>query len=253
MATDVKYFFNGSNIGPNGILNDGINVPEYLYLLSKKFFGYVNTVPDLSFIGEDVPTFAYSVPNGFPYLHQKKLYAQIVPLSNPMFDTNRFLLKPEAMFRDYSFSNYNYFYFNKNMNNDSLSSKYISKDYPYIAFYSNLLLTNISIRERTQDIDGTIKSLYSNFDTTYVHSLLQQSISVNYDGSYAYSLYQSNGIEQIYPDNGYSLVDTDVGSINFYDRITSGQQISSSNPPRISFFRYEGLFGEANILSSQEF
>ena len=247
MATDVSYFFQGSNIGPNGVLNDGINVPEYLYLLSKKFFGYINTVPDLSFISEDVPTFAYSIPNGFPYLHQKKLYAQIVPLSNPMLDTNSYLLNPEAISYVHSFSNYNYFYFNRYMTNDNLSSKYISKEYPYIAFYSNLLLTNLS------NIVRNPTTLYSNFDTTYVHPLLQQAISVNYDGSYAYSLYQSNGIDQIYSDNGYSLVDTDVGSVNFYDRITSGQQVNSNNPPRISFFRYEGLFGEANILSSQEF
>ena len=54
MATDTSYFFKGSNIGPGGVLKDGIDVPEYLYLLSKKFFGYVNTVPDLIYIAEDV-------------------------------------------------------------------------------------------------------------------------------------------------------------------------------------------------------
>lgn len=246
--TDINaYLFNGTTIGPNGVLRDGIDVPEYLYLLSKKFFGYVNTVPDLVYYGEEVPSFQVTTPNGFPNLHQNKLYAQKVPLSNPFVDTNTYLIKPDSMSRVISFSNNGYRYFDQNMNNDTLSSKYISKELPYIAFYSNVLLTGLSIAARKP------ASLYVEYDTTYVHPLLQNAISKNHDGSYDYKLYQSDGVTPIFVDNGFWLVDTDVGSVNFYDRNTSGLQVSSTNPPRISFFRYEGLFGEANILSGQDF
>jgi hypothetical protein len=251
MATDVSYFFKGSNIGPNGVLKDAIDVPEYLYLLSKKFFGFVNTVPDLIYYSEDTPSFQFETPNGFPFLQQKKLYSQIVPYSNPMVDTNTYALKPNSLIYDPSFSNYNYFYFNTFMNNDSMSKKYISKEYPYIAFYSNLLLTGIDTVSRYS------KTLYSNFNTAYVHPLLQNAISKNYDGSYDYRLNYSNGTRQILQNNGYWLVDTDAGSVNFYDSnsFVAGvnYQVNSNNPPRISFFRYEGLFGEASILQGQDF
>ena len=252
MPVDTSYLFRGLNIGSTSIFDDSINVPEFLSLLSKKFFGYVNTVPDNFYYSEDVPSFQYSTPNGFPYLHQNKLNSQVIPLSNPLVDTSRFSaitttysLKLEAMSKDPTFSNYNYFYFNKNMKNDSLSSKYISKDYPYIAFYSNLLLTNISINERSST------SLYkNNFDITYVHPLLQNAISINYDYSYSYNLYQSDGTTIITPFNGSWLVDTDVGAVSFYDRTVP--QVGSNNLPRISFFRYEGLIGEASILQGQD-
>ena len=42
-----SYIFKGSNIGPNGVTADTVDIPEMMYLISKKFFGYPNTIPKL--------------------------------------------------------------------------------------------------------------------------------------------------------------------------------------------------------------
>jgi hypothetical protein len=138
------------------------------------------------------------------------------------------------------------------MSNDDLSAKYISNEYPYIAYYSNLLLTYIPA--------GT--SVYSNLDVAYGHPLLQNAISEYYDSSYVTTLYskqRTNGqFIKLEKTDGYWAVDTDGGIVTFYDSNTrtaiglSQKQVSRSNPPRISFYRYEGLFGEANILEGQD-
>ena len=248
MAVDTSYLFRGSNIGPNGIFRDGQNVPEMLYLIQKKFFGLANTLVDVNFTAEALPNFVYKVPNAFPYIHQTKLYSQFVPTSNPLVSNpeDSLSLDPNKCYRDTTFPNFNQdTYFGIDMLSDANSSRFSSLIYPYIAFYSNILLTNITSPGQT---------LYVNLDTTYANPLLQNAISGYYDYSYTPHLYFSNTGGEITNDNGYWLLDTDVGTITFYDsNASTGPQVSRNNPPRISFFRYEGLFGEANILSSQEF
>ena len=45
-AAGATYLFQGSNIGPGGVLYDALNVPEMFYVLQKKYLGIPNTVPD---------------------------------------------------------------------------------------------------------------------------------------------------------------------------------------------------------------
>jgi hypothetical protein len=148
-------------------------------------------------------------------------------------------------------SNYNYFAFSTTMSNDSESLKYILPDYPYIAYYDNLLLTCIGYDEN--------KGLYSSLDTTYTHPLLQGLISDSYDITYSYQLKGINKNNDakfiLEKNNGSWILDNDAGVLTFYDIIdpaTNAKQVSRSNAPRISFYRYEGLYGEANILSGQD-
>lgn len=247
MATITSYLFEGSNIGSNGIFRDAQNIPEMMYLIVKKNFGLANTIPDRLYSSETVPNIRNAIPNSFPFIHQTKVYSQIVPLSNPMtsgFTSTRQTLNNNN-YIDYSFSNVGVNFWGANSLSDFTSVKYINCNFPYICYYSNLLLTNV--------IRNLPTTLYSNFNTSYGHPLLIRTIPEFYDISYRPYLYYSNTGDRINLIDGYWLLDPDAGIVTFYDSNNPGQQVSRSNPPRISFFRYEGLFGEANILSSQEF
>jgi hypothetical protein len=48
-------------------------------------------------------------------------------------------------------------------------------------------------------------------------------------------------------DSGSWIMDTDSGVLTFYNNVTS-TTIDNVNPPRISYWRYEGLTGNANIV-----
>ena len=251
----TDYIFNGSNIGPNGRFNDLQNVPEILYALQKKVYGNTNIIIDRSYLtsgtGGNIIT---QTPNAFAHSHQLNIYSQYVPFLNP-FNTsaNSFTINNAILVT--SWSNFNYYGFGSFMSNDSLSTKYICKDYPYIAFYSNLLLSAPSI------FTSRNNGLYSNIDTTYTHPLLENTISGFYDLSYRPYLIGVMNCNDTIPveiitTNGSWILDNDSGVITFYDSnfrgVRNPKQVSRSNPPRISFFRYEGLFGEANILQGQD-
>jgi len=241
---DTGYLFQGTTIGDDGIFYDGQNVPELLYALQKKFFGSANIVIDKSYLsvtyGGD---HTVQQPNAYIRTHQTSLYAQKVPFNNPFFiPINNIITFSNYQIIDWS--NYNYYCYNTPMSNDNNSKKYICCNYPYIAYYESLLLTCIKYTENT--------GYYKNYDTTYTHPLLQNAISSTYDNSYPLSLYSDIDSRDIPPIDGSWTLDTDAGVITFYDLNISITQVSRSNPPRISFFRYEGLFGEANILEGQD-
>ena len=253
----MAYIFRGSNIGPFGVTRDTIDIPEMMYLITKKIFGYPNTIPDIIYSSELAPSIlpTRNIPNAFPNIFQSKVYSQQVPIPNPLSRISIGTISvfdPSVCYIDRNFSNVyrnTFNYYTQNISNDLLSSRWANPNYPYICYYSNLLLTNYNPRSRFTS------SLYpnSNYITTFIHPLLVNAIPSTYDYSYNPILYENNGSTVIEPPNGYWILDTDAGNIVFYDNITSGPRITGSNLPRISFYRYEGLFGEANILSSQEF
>jgi hypothetical protein len=249
-----SYIFKGSNIGPNGVTADTVDIPEMMYLISKKFFGYPNTIPDIIYSSELAPSKLSSrnIPSAFQNIYQSKMYSQQVPIPNPLSSNTVgtiFVFNPLSCYQDTTFSNYynnTFYYYTQNISNDTLSSRWVCCNYPYLCYYSNILLTNYNPGSRYTT------SLYSNYITTFINPLLVNAIPSTYDYSYNPQLFQNNGTTQILLPNGYWLLDTDAGNIVFYDSNTSGPIITTSNLPRISFFRYEGLFGEASILQGQE-
>ena len=247
MAADPSYLFNGSNIGPFGVQRDAQNVPEMMYFIIKKNLGIINTVPDKIYNNEVGGNSSTNIPNSFSHISQNKLYAQNIPLSNPMI--TRFsavsITLNNFVFLDPSFRNTTVRFMNRDTLSENTSSRYVSCNFPYICFYSNLLLTPC--------VNSIVGTVYNRFIMSYGHPLLQRTISRYFDRTYYPFLYYSNTGSNIEPNDGYWLLDPDAGIVTFYDSNTGGSQVNSNNPPRISFFRYEGLFGEANILSSQEF
>ena len=56
--------------------------------------------------------------------------------------------------------------------------------------------------------------------------------------------------------NGNWLLDCDSGILTFYDNVDSNAYTvvdEDQNPPRISFWRYEGLIGNNTVMSVQDF
>jgi hypothetical protein len=246
-AAAPLYIFQGSNIGPNGVLNDALDIPEMFYAFQKKFFGLPNTIPDILYSSELLPSITSGVPNSFPYIQQNKIYGQTVPLPNPIATIRGGIPALSSNYtQDTTFINSNYVYFGCNMNIDTMSSRYYANSFPYICYYSNLLLSPITNNKARYP-----NTLYSNFTTTYAHPLLQNSIAASYDTTYYPIVYTNNGIQRIIPTDGYWLLDNDTGILIFYDSNTTVSQVNASNPPRISFFRYEGLFGEAGVTQGQ--
>ena len=244
MPAIPSYIFQGSNIGPGGVLADAIDIPEMMYLIQKKFLGFPNTIPDILYNNELKPSITANIPSAFPNQHQTKIYSQIVPQANPISTGPSFgyVTLSSNYAQDHSFVNSNYSFLGCNMITDYSSARYYSCNYPYIAFYSNLLISPLEVNATRYPA-----TLYSNYCTTYGHPLLVNSISPQYDITYSVSVLTSNDSGLIIPSDGYWLLDNDTGLIVFYDSNTIIPQVTASNPPRISFFRYEGLFGDASI------
>lgn len=236
---------------------DALNVNEAMNYLFKKSIGYPNTLPQGSIFNELVGDY-----NSFPFINKNKLYNQTVPNSNLPF--NNYILDP-------IFSNINFRFPNGNppIRNDLESRRYYCSNYPYIAYYSNLLLTPIANANAIP---------YNTLQTVaFGHPLLVNSIPATYapynnntPGAYSVNLLTSNIANQqiISKNDGYWLIDTDTGLLTLYDSNTNiklGIQLDNDNQPiivagqlvynlpRISFYRYEGLIDSTNVANTQDF
>jgi hypothetical protein len=249
MAANASYLFRGQTVGPNGVVNDAIDIPEMMYAIQKKFLGIPNTIPDILYSSEFYPSVSGNVPNAFPNIHQLKMYSQVVPLSNPASGRSPIgtvIFDPTTSTIDPVFVNSNFpSFFGYTMSNDLLSSRWVCNSYPYICFYSNVLLTSVYQLSRFQTTN------YSNFATSYGHPLLVNSISGRYDVTYLPRLYTNNGLNTYIEVDGYWQLDNDTGIVMFFDNNTIQAQVTAANAPRMSFYRYEGLFGEASVTQGQ--
>jgi len=211
---------------------DGISPTEGIYFLLKKSLGYPNSRPRGPLISELANNY-----NSFPFLTISKQYNQEIPASNP----NDYIL-------DTSWSNFGYRSVYIPFRSDTISKRYYSSNYPFIAMYSNLVLTRLIAEAPPFTQFG-----YGETSPSYGHTLLVNAIPITFDPrkTYAWSLFDSNGV-LINPVDGFWLCDTDAGVITFYDSNTSVAQVSSTNLPRFTFYRYEGLIGTTNVASTQD-
>jgi hypothetical protein len=229
---------------------DAISVYEGINYLFKKSLGYPNTLPQGSLYGEYTRGF-----NSFSFINRNKIYNQFIPQSNLSF--NNYIFDP-------TFSNVNFRYptGTPTVINDLESTRYYCSNFPYIAYYSNILLTNMAQNS------GSYGSLQT---VSYGHPLLVNAIPITLvpypgttPGGYPTTLLTSNiGSQAIINErDGYWLVDTDSGIITLYDSNTTAQlgpirnndgTIAGFRLPRISFYRYEGLIGSTNVANTQDF
>jgi len=241
---------------------DAISVNEAMNYLFKKSIGYPNTTPQGDLYNEMTDN-----NNSFPFITINKLYNQPIPESNLPFDNYIF---------DPSFSNITFNFksslYPGRIPPDTNGKRYYSSNYPYIAYYSNILLGRLAIENGTinNGTDDVVKYTRSQV-VSYGHPLLVNAIPGTYApynifkaGSYSTILLTSNIENQvrILPRDGYWLIDTDSGIVTLYDSNTNVQlgairneagSIIGYNLPRISFYRYEGLMGSTNVANTQDF
>ena len=239
---------------------DAISVYEGMNYLFKKSIGCPNYFPQGPLYAEIVENY-----NSFPFINKNKIYNQDIPQSN--LPLNNYIEDPTFSNVIFKFQSPNYI-----VTPDTKAKRYYCSNYPYIVYYSNVLLTNMP--------DYSIPNVYSAIAQTvaFSHPLLVNAIPVTavpYDngqpGSYSVTLLTSNIGNQtvINPLDGYWLVDTDSGVLTLYDSNTTvklGTQYDAQNQvitdvtgqniynlPRISFYRYEGLIGSTNVANTQDF
>jgi hypothetical protein len=224
--------------------------------LFKKSIGRPNTLPQGGLYSELVTYY-----NSFPFISQNKIYNQIIPESNLPFDN--YILDP-------LFSNVTFDFrsptIRAQFTPDSNGQRYYCSNYPYIAYYSNVLLSWVA------ENNGSVGYNNRRQVVSYSHPLLVNSIPVTFapynngaPGAYSVHLLTSNiGSQQnIDRTDGYWLVDTDSGILTLYDSNTnvqlgniydsSGTFTGNYRLPRISFYRYEGILGSTNVANTQDF
>ena len=241
---------------------DAFSVYEGMNYLFKKAIGYPNTTPQGALLNEMVDN-----DNSFPFITINKIYNQPIPQSNLPF--NNYIFDP-------SFSNITFKFKTAAFTipfSDPHGKRYYSSNYPYIAYYSNILLETIGTDTGEVNTGGAVNTIKYNDEqvVSYGHPLLVNAIPVTYapynngtPGSYTTILLTSNIGSQvrIFPKNGYWLLDTDSGLVTFYDSNTTIKlgavygadgNIIGYNRPRISFYRYEGIMGSTNVANTQDF
>ena len=211
---------------------DSVNPSEMINYIFKKQFGLPNIFKtDLySEEGNDISSYKPTTTD--------LLFSQYIP-PNPPRDLIRV-----------PFCNINIF------SNLPGQAKFISSNYPYLGFYSNIFmnpigasgsnafavstgLSNILTKNCipfTYGINGTNSTAGNNYKTTIKITASNGTTNLNF-GTIS---------------GGSWLFDTDSGIVTFYDTPTAAT-VNRTTPPRISFWRYEGLIGNNTIMNIADF
>lgn len=109
--------------------------------------------------------------------------------------------------------------------------------------------SNVALVDYIQDLElipvpGAIGSFYS--------PLLRESIPFNFDpsGSYVPTFKKNDGTQIVFGQNDWVL-DTDIGQVTFYSGLPTG--VSSTVPPKMTFWRYVGPKGALSGAQSKDF
>jgi hypothetical protein len=126
----------------------------------------------------------------------------------------------------------------------TVSNVYKSISYPYIYKYENLTLKSAYV--------GSSNSFYS----PYLKNLLSPSLTDN--STYNYII-NTNDMTNIITANityiATHIVDADSGVLYFftYPSYSGTAAVTTDQPPKITFYRYQGLIGNVGIATIQEF
>ena len=211
-----------SNTPDNKIFSDGVNPTEKLNYLFKKSFGIANTKSYFNY-DLDSPDFKSSI-----FLTINSTYSQYIPTTGEELEP---LIKVNSW-----------------INPDwpgllNSGEKYISSKYPYMALYSNVLL---------KDCVGYCNSFSLGNGLEGHPVFTNQAIPYYYGDGYTFNhkVFSSNNTQLAFGPiySGSWLLDTDSGVLTFYDAVIV-ETVNVNNPPRLTFWRYEGLIGNSGIVN----
>lgn len=230
---------------------DGVDPTEILNYMFKKQFGIPNASPYSTYSTESV------AQSSFQNSTTDRQFSQYIPFQCPT-----------DIYEDTDFRNN--IVFNGILVDDSPDynqARYISSNYPYLAFYSNVIMLSIVsgsqlafyVQDENYNIltQNAISLFYSQKNTKIYGEL-------NVDANGNILSYQNqikltditgnNNLQFGYKLAGSWLFDTDSGIVTFYDDVDqSVATVNADNPPRISFWRYEGLIGNNTIMNVADF
>jgi hypothetical protein len=250
--------------------NDTINPTEMLNYMFKKQFGIPNVLPYTNYANDEfIPTTAI---NNSPL---DKQYSQEIP-KQPPSDIN--------MIRDITFNTNNLY--------NSNSERYISRDNPYMVYYKNINMISLSSESfyagtynsigniRFYLTKNAISPFYGNDQNIplvnkYYSKLIVEGRNITTEtisetisvtdpetGEITQEIIETEvttvtGYTNLAFDNknaGSWLLDCDTGILTFYDNVLpSIATVNQENPPRISFWRYEGLIGNNTVMTVGDF
>jgi hypothetical protein len=228
-----EYPLINSNV-TNSFRGDGINVTEIVNFIFKKQFGIPNTNPYIDYSGE---SYIDSLLNA----SKDRQYSQIIPYDYPI-----------DIYIDLNFPNT----MNDNLNVNN-QYRYISSNYPYLSYYSNIIMSPSSVADNGEVLSFYVLTPNSNILTKNAVSYSYGLKSVNAPARAYYNtirLKASDGTNLNFGASpaGNWIFDTDSGIVTFYDNPTVAQ-VNGDNPPRISFWRYEGLIGNNTVMNVGDF
>jgi len=199
--------------GVNGWRSDGVDPTEMINYLFKKSFGIPNAQAYKTYRFDFSGTYnsTQTIKNNF-------IYAQYIP------DT-----APSDTIEDTSWS-------------IPQSSRYISQSYPYLVNYRDILMTGLNSDNPSFVCKNSDDTLISNNTIPYYygdHSSYNIILKGNNNTLLNFGLLSA----------GSWIMDTDSGILTFYDDVDPTiATVNKDTPPRISYWRYEGLTGNANIV-----
>jgi hypothetical protein len=212
---------------------DTIDPTEIINYIFKKQIGYANT----SKLGI--------------YFSEGNNYNSYKPTTTDLLFSQYIPQIPPTDLIQVSFCNINPY------SNLSGQAKYISSNYPYLAFYSNVFMnpatTGILSNSFTVSTYPQFQNILTKNAIPYSYGVKSENGTNNYKATV--KLFASNGITSIpfgATNGGYWIFDTDSGIVTFYDTPTVAT-INRTTPPRISFWRYEGLIGNNTIMNIADF
>lgn len=212
---------------------DGIDPTEIINYLFKKQLGFANTNKIGTYNNES------TLYNSYNPTTTNLLFSQFIPPIPP----RDLIVVP--------FCNVNIYA------GISGQVKYISSNYPYLAFYSNVFMN----RSTPAPTNSNSFTICNNNTNTYSNFLTTNAVPYSYGIGNLYknvlkisTSNLSNSLSFTGSTDGSWIFDTDSGVLTFYDTPSrAGLSINATTPPRISFWRYEGLIGNNTIMNIADF
>ena len=181
--------------------------------LFKKALGSPETLIGIAYTGE---ASIFSKQNNFLFQN----YAQSVPTTPPTDWANATI-----------------------PNGITVSNVQYSSNYPYIYKYTYLTLTAVYVGLATA----------FNAPNQLLTNMIPASLSPT--GAYTYNLYTNNLANDLSSGTAFGtyIIDPDSGILTFFTTpsYTGAATIAASNPPKITFYRYQGLTGNPGIAALQ--
>ena len=127
----------------------------------------------------------------------------------------------------------------------SMPKKYNWTSYPHLVYYSQIVLKYMS----TNTGNTKAFSHASTIPTTVLNNVIPPYLPTDGQSTYAITVEYWNGAWNTLVSN-YYLFDRDVGVLTIYGSDSTVDYVTELNPPRISYWRYEGTFGLAGAGST---